>query len=122
MPAGKAPYLIHPNGTRIDLVVDNYVPYISSVLKSNVANPDVSLGVPPPPAMAGEEVDIPIYDPNASSSKDHGPSNHPSETPLPQAEEDDASSGDSSNEDYEEATTPETEKNSVASLAVWRMQ
>ena len=55
--------------------------------------------------MANEDVDTPIFDPNARSSKDHGPSNYPKETSLPPAEEDEGSS-ESSNEDYEEAATP----------------
>ena len=70
-PAGTSPYMIDPNGQRIDLEVDNYVPFISSVNKPTVANPDVSHGLPPPPALANEGVDMPPDDPGTGSSTDH---------------------------------------------------
>ena len=110
-PAGNSPYLVDPTGQRIDLEVDNYVPFISSINKMTVANPDISHGLPPPPALANEGEDMPPDDPGTGSSTDHtngskviidGP-------PMPKPEEE-YESGDSSEEDYEMATTPEREK------------
>ena len=97
-PAGTSPYLIDPNGQKIDLEVDNYVPFISSANKPTVANPDVSHGLPPPPALANEGVDMPKDDPGTSSSTDHGSKVVIDGPPLP-APEEEYESGNSSEED-----------------------
>ena len=114
-PRLQTPYLIDPNGQRIELEVGNFVPYISSVPR-NVANPNGTTGVPPPPAMASEDVEPVEFDPDARSSNSAEPvidrvdSVEPKQTSWPKAEEEVESSGGSSAEEYELATTPEREK------------
>ena len=56
-PNAKAPYLIDPSGQRIDLFVDNYVPYISNAQLGTAADGGTvstsSLPVPVPVSAGG---------------------------------------------------------------------
>ena len=46
-PAGKSPYLIDPNGQRIDMEVERYVPYISAeTVPKGAAGPSVPAASP----------------------------------------------------------------------------
>ena len=71
----EAPYLIDPNGHRINMVVDNFVPYISSDNGKtpeghNVASTSDTTGAVRLPATANEERwDSDIPDPDAKASE-----------------------------------------------------
>ena len=59
-PRGQAPYMLKPDGKRIDLIVDNFVPYVSAergrkITRGNSGSRSttVSSGCIPTPAGAG---------------------------------------------------------------------
>ena len=85
-PNAKAPYLIDPSGQRIDLVVDNYVPYISNAQSPDTAvdfsSSAVSTSSPlvPIPCVAGGTPEPAIAADNAAGSD--FPSNSGNTTPV----------------------------------------
>ena len=102
-PAGQTPYLIDPSGQRIDLDVDRFVPYISSVqldaAVGSTASPLLSsytvpaVGVDPQPATAADESSGSApNEPGEGSREDPNPIVPP---PAPLEETGEASDADS---------------------------